>query len=96
MLRSVSAALEFIEGPMVMAQRGMAVEDVTEFLKESRDSGTLVDLGVAPNALLRKALDAPLYGPSGESVMSTEAWLSVSWRCGCAKHFASHHESRLW
>ena len=61
-----------------MAQRGMAVEDVTDFLKESRDSGTLVDLGVAPNALLRRAIDAPVRALSGESAMSLEAWLTVS------------------
>ena len=80
MQRSVAAALAFIEGPMVAAKRGAAIDDVVDYLKESRDSDTLVDLGVAPNALFKKAIDSPSTAVETAAFQSVEAWLMVRMR----------------
>ena len=80
MQRSVAAALAFIEGPMVAAKRGAAIDDVVDYLKESRDSDTLVDLGVAPNALFKKAIDSPSTAAATAAFQSVDAWLKVRMR----------------
>ena len=84
MQRSVAAALAFIEGPMVAAKRGAAISDVVDYLKENMDSGTLVDLGIAPNALFKKAIittGSPRVASGwtgiGPVFQPLDAWLSV-------------------
>ena len=85
MQEAVGAVLEFIEGPVVMAKRGMPIEDVVDCLKENQASGTLVDLGVAPNAILRKAIEHPGVDLSGVPFTAAGKWLSVRTAARCAR-----------
>ena len=80
MQRNVIAVVEFIEGPSVCAERTMSAAEVLECLKESDESGTLIDFGIAPNALLKHAVQHASTSVSTAPIReSVEAWLSV--RC---------------
>ena len=80
MSRSVSAVVSFIEGPDVEGSRDWPLDTIVDVLRECDDAA--VGLGVAPTALLRRALaDGRLEwdgdGLDGGVTTSFEQWLSV-------------------
>ena len=88
MQRSVVATIAFLEGPLVLGSRVMAIDVAADCLREAQRSRVIPAIGVAPAALLSHAIqlehvdtvdtDCRSSPMPEHSFKSVEQWATVS------------------